>query len=478
VFIRMDGVWIQQAKLTPDEAAGYDGFGISVALSGDTAVIGAFQDDHDDAGSQDTGSAYVFTRTNGVWTRQAKLIASDAAAFDLFGISVAISGDTVVIGAYGDDNAGRDSGSAYVFTRTDGVWVQQAKLIASDAASLDEFGVSVAVSGDTAMVGAFSEDDNDAIQNGKFDSGSSYVFTRANGMWIQYAKLTASDAAAGMRFGRSLALNGDTAVVGAYADDVGGLDSGSAYVFTHTNGVWTQQGKLTASDAAPFDYFGNSVALSGDIAVIGAFTQDAVGIDSGSAYMFTRTGEVWTQRARLTAGAAPADLFGYSVAVSGDTVMIGAPLNDAPGTDSGSVHAFGLDTDQDGISESGDFCPGTAASRRVDGFGCSFEQYVRSAGPQGPQGERGPQGPVGPAGPQGPPGADGAPGPQGPTGAVGPQGPVGPQGEGLFPGSLLMLPAGSPAPAGYTFLGTFDLQPSGENRGLMSQYRVDLYQRH
>src|SRR6185503_19688910 len=195
---------------------------------------------------------------------------SDAAAGDLFGDSVAVSGDTAVVGAIGDDDGGTSSGSAYVFVRSAGVWSQQQKLTASDALAGDEFGYSVAVSGDTAVVGARS--DSDA---GTF-SGSAYVFVRSAGVWSQQQKLTASDAAAGDFFGFSVAVSGDTAVVGAIFDDDAGSGSGSAYVFVRSAGVWSQQQKLTASDAAASDSFGASVAVSGDTAVVGAsFDSDA-----------------------------------------------------------------------------------------------------------------------------------------------------------------------------------------------------------
>ncbi|MBK8430871.1 MAG: FG-GAP repeat protein [Chloroflexi bacterium] len=316
VFTRSGGVWSEQAKLTASDPAMNDFFGIAVAVSGDTAVIGAYLDDD---GGSDSGSAYVFTRTGGVWSQQAKLTASDAAAGDSFGWSVAISGDTAVIGAAMDNDGGENSGSAYVFTRTEGVWSQQAKLTASDAAALDQFGIAVAVSGDTAVIGADGNDD------GGSNSGSAYVFTRMGVVWSQQAKLTANDPAMDDWFGSSVAVSGDTAVIGAYGDDDGGSDSGSAYVFTRTGGVWSQQAKLTASDPAAGDWFGRSVAVSGDTAVIGARGDDDGGDASGSAYVFTRTGGVWSEQAKLTASDAAAnDNFGIAVAISGGTAIIGA----------------------------------------------------------------------------------------------------------------------------------------------------------
>jgi hypothetical protein len=335
VFTRSSGGWMQQAKLTAADAAASDSFGVSVSVSGDTAVVGAHRDD-DAGGNPDSGSAYVFTRSGGVWTQQAKLTAADAAFFDLFGISVSVSGDTAVVGALGDDDAGTDSGSAYVFTRSGGVWTQQAKLTAADAAAFDQFGISVSVSGDTAVVGAHGDDD------AATSSGSAYVFTRSSGVWTQQAKLTAADPGANDQFGVSVSLSDDTVVVGAYFNNDAGPDSGSAYVFTRSGGVWTQQAKLTAADAAAFDQFGISVSVSGDTMVVGANLDDhAGGTNAGSAYVFTRTGGVWTQQAKRTAAdAAGGDQLGISVAVSGDTAVVGAIGDDDAGTDSGSAYGF------------------------------------------------------------------------------------------------------------------------------------------
>jgi hypothetical protein len=200
----------------------------------------------------------------------AKLLASDAAAVDRFGSSVSVSGDTAVVGAAEDDHAGgTNAGSTYVFLRSGGPgapgWTQQAKLTASDAAESDRFGYSVSISGDTAVIGAVADD-----HPGGVNAGSAYVFVRSGGVWTQQAKLTASDAAASDRFGHSVSVSGDTAVIGAVWDRDAGEMSGSAYVFVRSGGVWTQQAKLVTSDAAGGDSFGNSVSVSGDTALVGA----------------------------------------------------------------------------------------------------------------------------------------------------------------------------------------------------------------
>ncbi|KAH8085544.1 hypothetical protein JL720_7530 [Aureococcus anophagefferens] len=310
----------QLAKLLASDAAAEDYFGYSVAISGDLVVVGAYRDD--DAGSK-TGSAYVFRTTNdgGSWTQTAKLVASDAAGQLLRQIR-RHQRRLVVAGADGNNE---DVGSAYVFrTRNGGAsWSQTAKLLASDAAKDDVFGESVAISGDLVVVGAYGN--NDAGSS----SGSAYVFrTRNSGAsWTQTAKLLASDAAAEDYFGYSVAISGDLVVVGAYRDDDAGSKTGSAYVFRTTNdgGSWTQTAKLVASDAAKDNYFGKSVAISGDLVVVGA---DGNNEDT----------------AKLVASdAAAKDNFGYSVAISGDLVVVGAYEDDDAGSSSGSAYVLPAD---------------------------------------------------------------------------------------------------------------------------------------
>ena len=317
------------AQLLANDAASNDQFGFSVAVDGDTVVVGAYLDDDN---GDNSGSAYVFTRTAGVWTEQQKLTASDGANNDVFGRSVAVDGDTIVVGARGDDNS---SGSAYVFTRPAGTWTEQQKLTAGGGASGDQFGSSVDVAGDTVVVGAYLDDDKGT------DSGSAYVFTRTACVWTQQQKLTASDGASGDRFGWSVAVDGDTVVIGAYLNDDIPDDSGSAYVFTRSSEVWTEQQKLAASDGASGDQFGSSVDIAGDTVVVGAWLDDDKGSGSGSAYVFTRSATAWTEQQKLTASdGASADQFGWSVDVDGDTVVIGAPLDDDNGNNSGSAYVF------------------------------------------------------------------------------------------------------------------------------------------
>lgn len=329
VFIHNGDSWSQQAKLKADDPEASDLFGRSVAISGDTIVVGAFQDDDN---GDSSGAAYVFVRSGSSWSQQAKLTPSHSAAGDQFGYSVAISGDTVVIGAIGDEDNGRSSGAAYVFVRSGGNWSQQEKLTASDAAAVDIFGNSVAVSEDTIVIGAPGDDD------GGTSSGSAYVFMRSAGNWNQQAKLTASDVARGDEFGWSVSASEDKVIIGAHFDDSGG----AAYVFVRDGSSWRQQQKLSANDEASGDDFGYSVTLLEDIAVIGAIDNDDKGEESGSAYVFVLNGSNWIEQAKLTANDGAADdQFGWSVAVSGDMVVIGTPRDDDNiGTDSGSVYMF------------------------------------------------------------------------------------------------------------------------------------------
>ncbi len=267
--------WIQVAKLTASDGVADDDFGFSVAIEGDTIVVSARRDD------SYRGSAYVFVKPAGGWsdlTQTAKLTASDGAASDQFGYSVAISGDTIVVGASGDDSS---RGSAYVFVRPAGGWsnmTQTAKLTASDRAAGDYFGPSVAISGNTLLVGALGDD---AFR------GSAYVFVKPAGGWsdmTQSAKLTASDGAAGDNFGHSVASSGNIMLVGAHRDN---SSRGSAYVFVKPAGGWinmTQAAKLTISDGEANDFFGRSVTIQGDTVVVGANGDDSF---RGSAYMFT-----------------------------------------------------------------------------------------------------------------------------------------------------------------------------------------------
>lgn len=329
MFQKIGGVWTQIAKLTPDVGAADDEFGSAVAFDGTTVVVGAYQDD--DRGL-DSGSAYVFRKVRGEWTQVAKFTASDGVAGDAFGFSLSVSGDTIFVGANEDDDQGSDSGSVYIFDRIAGVWSQTAKILASDGAAGDRFGHSVSIGVNRAVVGANADDDMGV------DSGSVYIFERIGGVWSQSAKLVASDGAAGDFFGWSVSLSGDSLIAGAYRD---GEFTGSAYIFRKVHLSWVQTAKLIAADSFVSDFFGFSVALSGDIAIVGAPGKDDFFSNAGSAYFFERVGGVWTQTAKLLAvDGSFAEFFGESVALSGVTALVGARFDDDLGDESGSATIF------------------------------------------------------------------------------------------------------------------------------------------
>ena len=273
----------QVAKLTASDGSAGEGFGVAVAVDGDIAVVGA--DDNDGK-----GAVYVLSKQSGAWSEVGKLTASDGVSGDDFGVSVALDGDTVVVGASGDDG----EGSAYVFTKPNTGWAtanETAKLATFGGSAGDDFGTSVAVQGETVVVGATGDDDNGG------GSGSAYVFAKpANGVWAtatETAKLTAFDGAAGDRFGNSVAVDGDTLVVGSWSDDA---YAGSAYLFIRPAGGWAtanETARLTASDGAAGDWFGTSVAVDGDKVAVGASGNDDSGSQSGSAYVFIKPAGGW-----------------------------------------------------------------------------------------------------------------------------------------------------------------------------------------
>ena len=324
----------ETAKLTASDGQANDEFGYSVAISGNTVVVAA---EFATVGTSAQGAAYVFTEPSSGWadmTQTAKLTASDGAAGDGFGCSVSISGNTAVVGADTAHGVNGPQGAAYVFDQPHSGWTnmtQTAKLTASDGQANDEFGCSVSISGSTAVVGAFA-----ATVGINSHQGAAYVFTQPSSGWTnmtQTAKLTASDGQANDEFGCSVAVSGNAAVVGAAYATVGANDyQGAAYVFTEHGSHWanmTQTAKLTASDGQADDEFGTSVAISGDTVVVGEeMAQIGANDFQGAAYVFTMPNSGWTnmtETAKLTAPDGQADdFFGCSVSVSGNTVVVGA----------------------------------------------------------------------------------------------------------------------------------------------------------
>ncbi|MCH8879726.1 MAG: FG-GAP repeat protein [Planctomycetes bacterium] len=322
----------QLHKLVADDADAWDEAGKSVSISGNVALVGARFDD--DACPEnpfcDSGSAYLFDVLTGQQLH--KLIADDAVQGDVFGASVGISGGLGIVGAPGDDDAGTSSGAVYVFDVATGQ--QLRKLTADDAEMGDRFGTEVAISGNIAIIGVSSDDDAGSA------SGSAYLFDVTTGQ--QLHKLTADDADAGDRFGDAVAIHENTAIVGAWRDADFGLESGSVYVFDVTTGE--QLHKLTASDASAFAKFGRSVSISGGIAIVGAPWDNDEGSVSGSAYLFDAvTGEELHKLAQDDA--ATLDWFGRSVGISAGVAIAGAYADDDAcpddsNCDSGSAYLF------------------------------------------------------------------------------------------------------------------------------------------
>ena len=346
-----------------------DDFGLFMAMSGNTLVVGAPNEasaspgvngNQNDDSLVQAGAAYVFVRVGGTWSQQAYLKASNPGYQDYFGVSVGISGDTIVVGARGEasaspgvngnqnDNSAHWAGAAYVFTRTGTTWTQQAYLKASKPGQDESFGETVFITWSTIVVGASKEDSAGSNQadNSAADAGAAYVFVRNGTAWSQQAYLKASNPGAGDWFGRVASISGDTIVVGAYLEDSAGsnqadnsaADAGAAYVFVRNGTAWSQQAYLKAANAGAGDWFGHSAALSGDILVVGARGEASANGDpadnsapeSGATYVFVRNGASWTQQDYLKADFPDAgDLFGHWVALSGDTILVGAPFEDS-----------------------------------------------------------------------------------------------------------------------------------------------------
>jgi hypothetical protein len=343
VFTRSGTTWTQQAKLAPSDRAASDNFGISVSISedGNTVLIGATGEDTSPNSSN--GAVYVFTRSGTTWTQQAKLLASDAASSDTFGFSSPTSADgsTALIGAYLEDTSpNTNNGAAYVFTRSGTTWTQQAKLIASDAASNDNFGLSVDISsnGSTALIGAPYESTSPNTNN-----GAVYLFTRSGTTWTERQKIVSEDATSSYLFGGVVSISGDgsTFVASSYSS------KDFAYVYTLIGDTWRQQAKLFSSENLLEYNFGSDLSISydGNTIAVGAFvtnsgggfyslgigaTAGPVSTESGGCHIFTRLNSDWTQKLRIIDTSLNSENFGRTVSISGDgkTLLLGIPTTD------------------------------------------------------------------------------------------------------------------------------------------------------
>jgi hypothetical protein len=352
IFARSGSTWTHQSKITAPDLAQDDFFGRSVSMSGNGsyALVGASSDDGPAGTPQPNyGSAYIFSRSGTSWTFQSKITGPDTAPGDQFGRLVSISGDGsyALVAAIYDDDVAYDSGAAYIFSRSGTSWTFQSKIKAPDPEPNDSFGNSVSISGDGsyALVGAYKDDD---VTPG---TGSAYIFSRSGSTWTFQSKITAPDPGPNDSFGVSVSLSSDGsyALVGAWRDDVLYTDQGSAYIFSRSGTNWTFQSKITAPDPGPnpSDYFGASVSMSGDgsYAIAAAYTADEAGTDTGAAYIFSRTGTTWTFQSKITApDQATQDSFGLSVSISGDGsyAIAGAWRDDDGGSNSGSAYIYNL----------------------------------------------------------------------------------------------------------------------------------------
>ena len=330
VFNKIDGNWTQMQKLVanPDFTPPpnwSDFFGWSLALSGETLIVGApFTFD----AQGPIGAAFVFTLANGVWEQSQQLKAADAVAIDYFGQAVGLAGTTAVVGAY---NKNGGEGAAYVFTNSAGEWSETQELFASDGMPGDshQFGNAVAFDGAAIFIGAPGPD---YVSTNIYPVGAAYVFRNNTGTWTETQRLTASDTAPGDQFGFAIDLSGRRALIGAPAANIGAnIHQGAAYAFGRSEAMWTQTEKLTASDGVAYDQFGQSVALQGRTAVIGEWSHDddfnhaPPPPKQGTSYAFRLAMGAWTQAQEFTAtDGQPGDSFGWDVAVDGETFLIGA----------------------------------------------------------------------------------------------------------------------------------------------------------
>jgi hypothetical protein len=361
-------VWNQIIKEAASDRAADDKYGWSVAIHNNYAVVGAPYEDEDDAGintKTDAGSAYILENVAGVWTQIQKIVASDRQPSDMFGSSVSISGDYIFVGAFTEDEdaAGANTlsaaGSAYVFHFNGTKWVQTQKLVAPDRDTDDSFGFSVSVSSNFAIISARNEDYDISNANPLANAGAAYIFSNVGGNWIFLQKVVAPDRAAMDYFGYSVAMDGNYAVVGAGNSglDLTGAnpltDAGAAYVYRNNAGTWIYVQKIVAADRAGGANFGLSVAISSDLLIVGAISEnrDATGsnlmISAGAAYIFNNVGGIWSQTQKIVApDRAASDNFGSAVAISGNYALIGAMDEDEDMggantmTDAGSAYMF------------------------------------------------------------------------------------------------------------------------------------------
>lgn len=332
---------VEAQKVLPLDVDQGDSFGRSVSISGDLALVGA---DFGTLSGGNNGTAYVYRLHQDncgdslcpIWIKEAKLFAFDGNSGDRFGMSVSIDGDFAIAGAQRDNT---HRGAAYVFQYDGAEWSSGVKLIATDGVAHDHFGYSVAISGDHAIIGSFEDDDNGD------SSGSAYTYRYFAGIWYQEAKLLPSNGSEEDFFGLAVAISGDVAIVGAAQDSDKGNNSGAAYIFRFDGENWNEEAKLVSSEGEYGDLFGRPVDISGDVVIVGANSDDNNnGVHSGAAYIYRFDGNSWIEETKLVASDGEyADGFGFSVSIDNDTAVVGAWHDDDSGWQSGSAYVFHYD---------------------------------------------------------------------------------------------------------------------------------------
>jgi len=336
VFYKNSGTWELLDKLTAIDGAEGDKFGDAVSIYGDYLVIGA---PYDDVNGTWSGSIYIYHNISGSWELDSKITASVGASYDRFGNSVSIFGDYIIVGSMWDDyNGHSDTGSAYIIHNNSGNWEETQKITASDGNNNDHFGSSVSISTNYAVIGA-----NNDLNSGE-RTGSAYIFYNNSGNWEEEEKILASDHDDDDRFGDSVSISDNHVIIGAWGDNNNGNHGGSAYLFHKISGYWDQESKITADDVEGYDNFGCSVSISGDYAIIGSRGNDDNGSTSGSAYVFyNHPVASWIQTDKLLASdGSEGDFLGSSVSISDNNIFVGAKFDDDNGDDSGSAYTYEL----------------------------------------------------------------------------------------------------------------------------------------
>ena len=322
--------WTQKQKLVALDQQIDDRFGFSVSISGNTAIVGAPEED---TGGSKVGAAYIYQYNGSKWNQKHKLqpFSFDKESGDNFGHSVAISGDTAIVGAPGESTGGGNAGAAYIYKYNGSIWLQTQKIQASDKRIGDFFGLSVAISGNTAIVSS---------PHANY-GGSVYIYQYNGSQWIEKTKLQGDNKEIGDYFGNSVAISGNTAVVGVYGEKTESVRTGAAYIYQYNGSTWVKKTKLQASDKEKDDQFGRSVGISGDTVIVGAYGEDDLGNGAGSAYIYQYDGSNWVEKSKFQAEETEAlDAFGISVGISGDTVIVGAMGEDTGGSNAGAAYIF------------------------------------------------------------------------------------------------------------------------------------------